>query len=383
MRFADIPGHYQVKQQLVASVHHDRIPHAQLILGDNGVGHLPLALAYISYIMCLDRGPEDSCGTCSACVKTHKYIHPDVHWSMPVIGVKDKLRKDVTSNDFLTPWRSLLLDNPYATMAHWMESIHSDSKQADINVKECLTIIQKLGLKTFESDYKILLMWMPEYLGKEGNRLLKLIEEPTDNTILLLVAENQQAILNTILSRCQVTYVHALHPADITDFLVEQKGVQPLDADRIARAADGNLYRAMGLLDADIVDYSSILLDWLRIAYKADPVAIRQWVDDFNNWSKSQQKFFLEYCILYFREYRMYLITRVPSVKLSGAEQTTLDKMQAIIDLDKAESLTILLSDAIEGVTRNLNMRIQMMSHTLTVSELLRSQEKVLTLYKI
>jgi DNA polymerase-3 subunit delta' len=383
MFFKDIPGHQQVKDQLIASVIRDRIPHAQLILGRNGVGHLPLALAYISYIMCLDRLPTDSCGECKACQKTHQFIHPDVHWSMPVIGVKDKLRREVTSNDFLPQWRDMLRDQPYATMAHWMQEINSDNKQADINVKECNTIMQKLGLKSFESDYKILLMWMPEYLGQEGNRLLKLIEEPTDNTILLLVAQDQQRILNTILSRCQVTYVHDVSVSDLAAHLQTKHSLPADQADTIARAADGSVYKALSLMTTDSIDYAGVLLEWLRVAFKADPVAMQSLVDQLNGWPKAQQQYFYEYGISFFREYMAYLINGQPSPRLSTAEQETVENMRRIIDLDKAESITNILSDCIDALARNLNMRVQLMAHSLTISMLLKSTEKVVTLYRI
>lgn len=383
MFFKDIPGHRQVKEQLIASVQQDRMPHAQLILGRNGVGHLPLALAYVSYIMCLDRQPDDSCGQCRACLKSHKFTHPDVHWSMPVIGIKDKLRKDVTSNDFLPQWRSMLEEQPYATMNHWMQVIHSDNKQADINVRECLTIIQKLGLKTFESDYKVLLMWMPEYLGQEGNRLLKLVEEPTDNTLLILVAQDQQRILNTILSRCQVTYVHDIPVDDLTAFMQEHHDLDLERAQQVARAADGSVYKAISLTSAEQVDYASFLLDWLRVAYKADPAEMAAFVDQLTGWGKAQQHYFYEYGISFFREYRSCLITGQHSSRLSTEEQQTVVKMQKIIDLDKAESISNLLSDCIDALGRNLNMRIQLMSHSLTISVLLKSSKKVVTLYRI
>lgn len=383
MFFADIPGHHAVKANLIASVNEDRIPHAQIILGENGSGHLALTLAYISYIMCLDRQASDSCGKCHACAKTHKYIHPDMHFSFPVIGIKSKLRKDVTSNDFLVEWREMLKEQPYLSMNDWMLKLNSDNKQADINVRECIDIIKKLGLKSFESEFKVLMMWMPESLGKEGNRLLKLIEEPTDNTFIILVAQDQQKILNTILSRCQTTYVKSLLHEDIKSYLVNKNGISPEAADNIARIANGNLNKALHLLDSDQVDFSALLLEWLRMAYKGDPVAIKAWVDDVASWSKQKQKVFLEFGILFFREFIFSLATHTASQKLSPKEQETVEKMRNIIDLDKAESLINIFSEGIDNISRNLNPRIMLMSDTLTIGQLLKSKEKMVTLYKI
>ena len=383
MFFKDIPGHAELKEALIASVKDERIPHAQIIFGRDGSGHLPLTLAYISYIFCLDRQDGDSCGKCAACLKTHKLIHPDMHFSFPVIGVPSKLRKDVTSNDFLVQWREQIKENAYFDMNDWMLRLNSENKQADINVRECIDIIKKLGLKTFESEFKVLLMWMPEYLGKEGNRLLKLIEEPTDNTFIILVARDQEKILNTILSRCQTTYVGALPHDEIESYLVHQLGVDGVQAASIAHLADGSLNRAKHLVEGDNMDFSAYLLDWLRIAYKGDPVAIKAWVDQISSWSKQEQKVFLDYGILFFRSFIYYLATGKMTESISKKEEETLLKMGSIIDLEKAESLINIFAEGIDNISRNLNSRILFMADTLHIGALMKSKEKMVTLYKI
>lgn len=383
MFFSQIPGHADIKKALIASVNDDRIPHAQIILGREGSGHLALTLAYISYIFCLDRQEGDSCGKCAACLKTHKLIHPDMHFSFPVIGLPSKLRKDVTSNDFLVQWRAQIQENPYFDMNDWMFRLNSENKQADINVRECIDIIKKLGLKTFESEFKVLLMWMPEYLGKEGNRLLKLIEEPTDNTFIILVARDQEKILNTILSRCQTTYVGTLPHEQIQHFLIEEANLDEVQASSIAHLADGNLNKALHLVDGDNMDYSAHLLDWMRIAYKADPVAIKAWVDQISSWSKQEQKVFLDYGILFFRSLIYYLATGKVTDTISKKEEETLMKMGSIIDLEKAESLINIFAEGIDNISRNLNSRILFMADTLHIGALMKSKEKVVTLYKI
>lgn len=383
MFFRDIPGHDHIKAQLIASVHEDRIPHAQLILGSNGGGHLPLTLAYVAYILCTDRSETDSCGQCHACIKTHKLIHPDVHFAFPVIGKKDKLRKEVTSSDYLPEWRETLVANPYLTLPHWMATLHSENKQADINVKECVDIIQKLGLKSFESDYKVQIIWMPEFLGKEGNRLLKLIEEPTDDTFILLVAEDQQRILNTILSRTQVTYVHDLSDEEIAAYMQDHLGQAADAAIKKAKIANGNIAAAIELAQHDPMDYSAVLLDWLRLCFKGDPVELKAWIDGFAGWSKEEQKNYFQYGIRFFREYLFSLATGQMSERYTTAEQATVEKMQRIIDSSKAESISNMMSTALDHLARNINPRIMLMADSLTVGEVLKSQEKVVTLYSI
>jgi len=221
MYFKDIPGKEAEKQFLLKNVKEDRLAHAQLFLGRTGSGQLSLALAYASYILCTNRKEKDSCGECSACLKSHKFIHPDVHFSFPVVKKDSKKRNETTSNDFLKEWRSILEKNPYLDMQTWLHSLNLENGQGNINVKECVEIVKKLGLKTFESEYKVLIMWMPEYLRNEGNRLLKLIEEPPENTIIILVAEKQDAILNTILSRVQLLKVNPFSDGDIKQYLEE------------------------------------------------------------------------------------------------------------------------------------------------------------------
>jgi DNA polymerase-3 subunit delta' len=181
--FRDIAGKESVKKNLTKAVDSGRIPHAQLFLGKEGSGALPMALAFASYIQCQNRTDGDSCGVCSHCIKSHKLIHPDIHFSFPVVKFGDKKRADTTSDDFLPKWREIIKTNPDMNTSDWLQHIDADNNLPNINVKECNDIMHKLNMMSFESDNKILIMWRPEYLHNEGNRLLKLIEEPTDKHI--------------------------------------------------------------------------------------------------------------------------------------------------------------------------------------------------------
>ncbi|HNL07509.1 MAG TPA: hypothetical protein PKH93_08045, partial [Chitinophagales bacterium] len=198
MQFKQIIGQTNTKRYLMESAQHDHISHAQLFLGNEGCGALSLALAFAQYVNCSNRQTDDSCGRCSNCKKSQKLIHPDIHYCYPTIGSKAK------STDLLTEWREAVLKNPYMNVFQWLQHLKADNKQGNITAEECEDIIRKLSFTTYEAPYKILLLWMPEYLGKEGNRLLKIIEEPPPNTLFLLVAENANLVLNTILSRTQL-----------------------------------------------------------------------------------------------------------------------------------------------------------------------------------
>ncbi len=228
MKFIDIIGHREVKQQLVEMIQHNRLSHALLFLAKEGNGSLQLAIALAQYLTCESANPRkqtsnskpslfgenratqnpkfetlsDSCGTCSSCIKAQQLIHPDIHFSYPVVTKKSG--SPPISTDYISEWREFIKSYPYGNVYDWLQFIGAENKQGNITAQECNDIIRQLNLKSFESEYKILIMWMPEYLGNEGNKLLKLIEEPPPNTLFILVAENESLILPTIVSRCQL-----------------------------------------------------------------------------------------------------------------------------------------------------------------------------------
>jgi DNA polymerase-3 subunit delta' len=225
MQFTEVIGQADVKHQLTEMVHHNRLSHAILFIGKEGSGSLPLALAFAQFVACekITRlsappvgpslfgeelppaslpFPADSCGQCPSCAKAHHYVHPDIHFSYPVVTKKSGTPP--ISTDYVAEWREFVKSYPYGNAYDWLQFIGAENKQGNITAHECNDIIRKLNLKSFESEYKILVMWLPEYLGNEGNKLLKLIEEPPPDTLFILVAENESLILPTIVSRCQL-----------------------------------------------------------------------------------------------------------------------------------------------------------------------------------
>ncbi|RME99505.1 MAG: hypothetical protein D6772_07635 [Bacteroidetes bacterium] len=209
MKFSELIGQEQPKAAFRQMMESDRLPHALLLLTAPGSGGLPLAWALAQYLLCAQPVHGDSCGHCSHCHKAAKLIHPDLHFSYPTVGTK------VTADSFLAQWRSALLDNPYLEINDWLQQIGAENKQGNINKDECQRILRVLSLKSFESPRKIMIIWLAEYLGNEGNRLLKLIEEPPAGTTFILITENQDRILNTILSRCQLVRVHPLSDEEV------------------------------------------------------------------------------------------------------------------------------------------------------------------------
>src|SRR5258705_9472904 len=318
MLFKDIIGQEEIKHDLVELVQHNRLSHALLFLGKEGSGGLSLALAFAQYIVCekvsgqwsaLSKEPSlfgdeshstntirhslaDSCGTCAACIKSQQFVHPDVHFSYPVVTKKPGTPP--ISTDYVSEWREFVKDYVYGNVYDWLQFIGAENKQGNITANECNDIIHKLSLKSFESEYKVLIMWMPEYLGAEGNKLLKLIEEPPPNTLFILVAENETLLLPTIVSRCQMIKIPMLETADIEGALIDSK-IDPLKARQVAATAEGNYREALQLLQHAEEDWQGILRDWLNSIIKTGPIAQTKWVEETSRLGREKQKQFLRY----------------------------------------------------------------------------------------
>jgi DNA polymerase-3 subunit delta' len=315
MQFKDVIGQADVKEQLVQMVQHNRLSHALLFLGKEGSGGLSLAMAFAQYVVCekvngkntasgpsLFGEPEiaeqrptlnDSCGVCPACSKAQKLIHPDIHFSYPVIT--KKTGEKPISTDFISEWREFALLNPYGNVYDWLQFIKAENKQGNITANECNDIIRKLNLKSFESEYKILIMWMPEFLGKEGNKLLKLIEEPPPNTLFIFVAENENLILPTILSRTQLVKIPPLSNIEVEAALELRAGVKIEKASQIAILSEGNYREAIQLLQHSEDDWNGLLREWLNAIIKTGPAAQVKWIEDISKEGREKQKQFLKY----------------------------------------------------------------------------------------
>ena len=373
MNFSRIPERSELKDYLRQLVDQKKIPHAQLFLGRPGYGTLALAMAYVNYLLCQNRNGGDSCGQCSSCIKTYKLIHPDVHFAFPVVKKDDKKREDTTSADFYADWRTIIAENPYFGINEWQEHIHS-STRPNINTRECNAIIQNLSLKAYEAPYKIQIIWMADYLGKESNRLLKLIEEPTDDTLIILIAENQELLLNTIISRCQITKVTRYQDTAIQQFLEEQ---YYLTADRslaMAKLADGDLNRAIHLVKGEVKNFAQTLLHWLRISYKGDSFELMQFSQELGNWGLDLQMQFLEYGLVFFREFIFCTYSGRESVNLTSEENDVIQKLMKIIDSKKAEAIVEIINDAIIYLNRNANSKILLMADSIQIGDILRDR---------
>jgi len=362
MRFKHIVGQGAVKQRLINSVKENRVSHAQLFLGPAGSGSLPLAVAYAQYLSCEDKQVDDSCGVCSSCRKYEKLMHPDLHFSYPTFGTPKE-----SSIDFIENWRTAFTDNPYLTLDVWRSYLDAGNKQANINILECHHIIKKLSFKPFESAYKVLILWLPEYLDKEGNALLKIIEEPQPNTLFLLVAQNQDQILNTILSRTQLIKIPALGFNEIRDHLVEKHNQTIEAASQIAYLCNGNLADALAMLTDDTNSFHGQFVQWLRLCFGNKGIEIVAFVDTASKMGRENQKNFLRYGVNFIRECCLLLSGAGRLVHLPEQELETAKKMANAMDITMAQNIISELEKAHYHIERNANPKILFLDVSLQI----------------
>ncbi|WP_409151117.1 ATP-binding protein [Sphingobacterium sp. BS-2] len=355
MQFKNIVGHQALKHHLISTVRENRVSHAQLFLGPEGSGSLALALAYAQFINCEQPQADDSCGHCPSCLKYEKLIHPDLHFSYPFFAKK----ADETASTYMEDWRKAFLENPYLSLSHWRNQLEAENKQANINIAEAHDIIKKLSLKAFEAEYKVLIMWLPEYLDTQGNALLKLIEEPPAKTLFLLVAENHDKILNTIISRTQLMKVNKLSHEELMQYLIEQKNVDPVRANEMAFIADGNMQSALDQLEESSNENFDLLIRWLRCIVTDAGLNIIQICDDeISKLGRENQKLFLLYSINVLRQIVLLNQGLDQLVFLKNAELEFVKKFSEISSLEKLQVAIEMLEKTHYSVERNANPKI-------------------------
>ncbi|MFC4211873.1 ATP-binding protein [Pedobacter lithocola] len=369
MQFKEIIGQQRIKQQLVQTVKENRVSHAQLFLSPVGSGALPLALAYAQYINCLDKGEEDSCGVCSSCRKYERLIHPDLHFSYPFFA-STSIK---TAVDVLEEWRSMLLQDAYFDMDIWRSKLEAANKQANIPIAECHDIIKKLSYKAFEAETKVLIMWLPEYLDKSGNALLKLIEEPPANTLFILVAQSQDQILSTILSRTQIVKIPKLTNHEVSQFLLEHSGLTENQASDYSFLTDGNLIEAKALAADNQNDSSGIFTSWLRNGFSNKVPELIDFTEVAAKWGRENQKNFLKYGINYLRECCLIISGAEAMVKLPPLTLETAKKLSThVLTLPMAEAIIAELEKAHYHIERNANPKILFLDVSLQLVKIIK-----------
>ncbi len=377
MQFKSVLGQTELKRKLMDSARNNTVSHAQLFLGPLGHGGLPLALAFSQYLNCENPGDEDSCGICSSCVKAQKFIHPDIHYSFPFPKVDKKERCD----EFITDWREALTENPYLDLHTWMSRFEAENKQPNITIKECHDIIHKLSLKAFESPYKIVILWLPEYLGKEGNSLLKIIEEPPDKTVFILVAENSDSVLPTVLSRTQIVKIPHIEHSVLAGVLHEKFEVPEEDAFRLATISNGDYIEASRQIQHAFGELSELFAQWFSLCLpgqKTRSLEIYNWIEKFATIGRENQKSFLKYALHFIREALFMQASGKKSPVLTQNENELAARFIQLADCNSIQELYEKINEAHFHAERNAHPKMLMMSLSLKVAGLLRQNQVIL-----
>lgn len=370
MKFADIPGLGEVKQRLIRSVKDGKVAHAQLFVGKPGALNLPLALAYTNFLHCQNRTDEDACGVCPACSKSAKYVHPDTHFVFPVGNIKGDKDDERFKADILKTWRAFLLDTPYGTLDDWAASYGGEDKVANISKEESREIIRTLSLKSFESPFKIMIIWLPEYMHPSAaNGILKILEEPPANTFFLLVSNSMERLLPTIISRLQIVQVPLLDDEDVSGWLHQFIS----DEARIAQAvqfSEGNAALARKLLDAEDTSYQVGFADWMRACFKKDYQKLVELADSFHESDKTHQRNFLQYGLGMLRETLLYRSGAAAINRAKGGELKFIQDFSKVMTVDKIEKSGQLISESTMFLERNGSAKMVFLDLSLQVSKM-------------
>ena len=394
MQFNDVIGQQEVKQHLTELVEHNRLSHALLFLGKEGSGALPMAIAFAQYIVSLpavstasiaDLFGAPTAATSSfispekilsqpAWHRANELVHPDLHFSYPVIPRKSGDKP--ISTDYIVEWREFVQTMPYGNIYDWLQFIGAENKQGNITANECNDIIRKLNLKTFESEYKVLVMWMPEYLGNEGNKLLKLIEEPPPNTLFILVAENESIILPTILSRTQLIKIPSLSTEEVSTALEKQAKITPEQARQIASVAEGNYREALQLVSHAEEDWQSLLRNWLNTIMKTGPATQVKWIDETSKMGREKQKQFLRY-FSHLLEQAIRLDSMGDMLLIPDNERDFALRLNKIAGLGQQEAIIKELDNAIYYIERNANAKLLFHALTIKIYHIIADQQLI------
>ena len=381
MNFEQIIGQTHLINHLKSTVDNNKISHAQLFVGKEGVGTLAMAISYANYLICKTHTNPEKCRQ-----KCEKLQHPDLHFAFPV-ATNENVKKHPVSNLFLNEWRTFLNDNWYGGLFDWFQKLGIENKQGRIGVDEAQEIVKALRLKPYEGTYQVMIIWMAEKMNiAAANKLLKLIEEPPKNTIFLLVTESEEQIITTIRSRCQVLHFGNLSEEQIANSLVEKQGINPKQALKIAHQADGNYNKALTLIkdDSNEIIFEQWFVTWVRAAFRAKGNAsvindLITWSNDIAGKGRETQKQFLQYCIQVFRQAMLHNYKVDSLVYFEPKTQGfALEKFAPFIHNGNIMSIADELGDAIYHIQRNANAKIVLLDLSIKLTRLLHTKEVAL-----
>jgi DNA polymerase-3 subunit delta' len=382
MLFSEILGQDHIKSHLTKSADSARIPHAQLFIGPEGSGTLPLAIAYAQYILCKNTDGDNTNGNDACNLKFRNLSHPDLHFVFPVAS-NNEVKSHPVSANFLKYWREFVEETPYGSLFDWYKKIDIQNKQGQIGVDEALEIVKSLSLKAYEGGYKVMIIWMADKMNTAtANKLLKLLEEPPEKTVFLLIAESQDDILQTILSRCQVLNFGPLGEKAIVDALVSRQNIDAKAALKLAHQAQGNYNKALHLLHKtdDGLPFEEWFVQWVRAAFRAkgNAAAIQDliaWSEQIAGIGREAQKQFLNFCIDMFRQALLLnynakdLVYMEPTV-----EKFKLENFAPFVNGNNINDIFKELSDALYHIERNGNAKIILTDLSIKLTRLIHKK---------
>jgi len=377
MLFNQIIGQEHLKNHLQVSAENGRIPHAQLFVGKEGSGTLSMAIAYAQFLLCSSSDAPEICN-----LKCKKLEHPDLHFAFPVT-TNDSVKKHPVSDLFLEDWRQFINEQPYGNLYNWLQHIGVENKQGLIGVDEAEAVVKKLKLKSYEGGFKVMIIWMAEKMNiAAANKLLKLIEEPPNKTVFILITENEEQIINTIKSRCQAIYFPPLSELDIANSLQLNYQISKNEASKIAQQAAGNYNKAIHLLQNDSNDliFEEWFVSWIRTAFRAKGNAsvvqqLIEWSDSIAKNGRETQKQFLQYCLQFFRQ---ALLLNYKSNQLVFMETKTgfdISKFAPFVHAGNIIEIEKELNDAIYHIERNGNAKIILLDISMKLTRFLHKKE--------
>ncbi len=382
MLFSEIYGQEHLKNHLTQSVDNGRVPHAQLFVGPEGCGTLPMAIAYAQYLLCQNQNSENNNGNEACNIKFNNLSHPDLHFAFPV-ATNDKVKSHPVSSHFMEEWRQLLKEQPYGNLFDWYKMLGIDNKQGQIGVDEALDIVKALSLKAYEGGYKVMLIWMAEKMNTSAaNKLLKLIEEPPNKTVFILIAEDEEQIINTIRSRCQVLHFPPLAEAVVKQALIKNYQLEDSVATKIAHQANGNYNKACDLVyqDSEDLQFEDWFVFWIRSAFKAkgNKSAIHDlisWSEEIAKTGRETQKQFLLFCVDFFRQ---ALLLNYNATELVYIETKTknfkLENFAPYVNEANILEISDELQNAIYHIERNGNSKIILTDLSIKLTRLLHKK---------
>ncbi|WP_044401183.1 ATP-binding protein [Lacinutrix sp. Hel_I_90] len=384
MLFNTIIGQQHIKNHLTISVDNGRIPHAQLFVGPEGSGTLPMAIAYAQYLLCNNTEGENTNGNAACNLKFKNFSHPDLHFAFPVTS-NDKVKKHPVSSHFLEEWREVLKKQPYGNLFDWYKALGVDNKQGQIGVDEALDIVKALALKPYEGGYKIMIIWMAEKMNTAAaNKLLKLIEEPPNKTVFILIAEDEEQIISTIRSRCQTLHFPPLAEVDIKNALIKNYNLNEAVATNLAHQANGNYNKACDLVyhDSEDTQFENWFIFWIRAAFKAkgNKAAIHDlisWSEDIAKTGRETQKLFLNFCLDFFRQALLLNYNAEALVYMDiKNEKFDLKNFAPFVHNNNILEISSELQDAIYHIERNGNSKIILTDLSIKLTRLLHKKSE-------